>query len=183
VAIDRDAARAALEEYAGLDETRAEALLDAVVAAAEREALELIAGDEPVPGSLPEARALRLRYITEKAGRALRPREVEVILRVSPATALSTVRKLNSTYPRLVDAYLKQLVQETSTITKAGDQKTGFRYLIAFDELGTLDYAYQLLQRKGLAHGVRVRRSEQALDVPRRIDNRDPLRSLGLTPP
>jgi len=70
MAIDRAAAKTALEEYAGLDDADAEALLSAVVVAAEREALELLAGDAPVPSSLADARALRLRYITESAQRA-----------------------------------------------------------------------------------------------------------------
>src|SRR5439155_7676864 len=60
MAIDRAAAKTALEEYAGLDDADAEALLSAVVVAAEREALELLAGDAPVPSSLADARALRL---------------------------------------------------------------------------------------------------------------------------
>jgi hypothetical protein len=183
MAADRDAARAALEEYAGLGKEDAQALLDAVVAAAEREALELLAGDAPVPSSLADARALRLRYVTESVGRALRPREVEVILRVAPSTAVSTLRRLNATYPRAVDAYLKRVIQETSTITETGDQATGYRYEIYFDEPSALDYAYQLLQRRGLTHDVRMRRPDQVLDLPRRIKEQDPLRLLGLKRP
>jgi hypothetical protein len=183
MAIDRAAAKTALEEYAGLGDADADALLSAVVAAAEREALELLAGDAPVPSSLADARALRLRYITESAQRALRPREVEVILRVSPVAALNSLRRMNATYPRAVDAYLKRVVKETSTITKTGDQESGFRFQIYFDELSGLEYAYQLLQRRGLTHDVRVRRADQVLDLPRRINGQDVLGVLGLTSP
>ena len=183
MAVDREAAKAALEEYAGLAPAEADGLLDAVLAAAEREALELLAGDAPVPSSLADARALRLRYVTESARRALKPREVEVILRVSPSTALSTLRRLNATYPRAVDTYLKSVIQDTSTITKTGDQAAGFRYEIYFDEPSALEYAHQLLQRKGLTHDVRVRRPDQVLDLPRRIKEQDPLRVLGLRAP
>jgi hypothetical protein len=183
MAIDRDAAREALEEYAGLDTAEATKLLEAVVAAAEREALEVLAGDAPVPSSLADARALRLRYITESAGRALKPREVEVILRVASSTALSVLRRMNATYPRAVDQYLKKVVKDTSTVTKTGSQEAGFRYQIFFDDLGGLEYAYQLLQRKGLTHDVRVRRPDQVIDLPRKINGRDPLSVLGLTAP
>jgi hypothetical protein len=107
MAVDRDA-RAALEDYAGLDATQAGSLLDAVLAAAELETLEVLAGDAPAPSSLADARALRLRYLTEKAKRALKPREVEVILRVAPSVALSTLRRINATYPRVVDEYRRK---------------------------------------------------------------------------
>ncbi|TMM28221.1 MAG: hypothetical protein E6F94_00255 [Actinobacteria bacterium] len=183
MAIDRAAAKTALEEYAGLDDADAEALLSAVVVAAEREALELLAGDAPVPSSLADARALRLRYITESAQRALKPREVEVILRVSSSAALNSLRRMNATYPRAVDSYLKKVVQETSTITKTGDQKSGFRFQIYFDEASGLEYAYQLLQRKGLTHDVRVKRADQVLDLPRKINGQDVLAVLGLKSP
>lgn len=103
MAVDANAAAATLAEYAGLDPAEAKKLVDAVVAAAEREALELLAGDAPVPSSLADARALRLRYITETAGRALKPREVEVILRLPSTGAVAALRRLNATYPRTVD--------------------------------------------------------------------------------
>src|SRR5919198_2575629 len=161
MAVDRAAAKAALEEYAGPAPAEADKLLGAVLAAAEREALELLAGDAPVPSSLADARALRLRYVTESAGRALKPREVEVILRASPSAALSTLRRLNATYPRAVDGYLKKVVKDTSTVEKTRDTQGEFRYAIYFDEPTGVEYAYQLLQRNGLTHDVRVKRVDQ----------------------
>jgi len=183
MATDRIAARSTLIEYAGLQTSDADALVTAVVAAAEREALELLAGDAPVPSSLADARALRLRYITESVGRALKPREVEVILRVSPSTAASALRRMNATYPRAVDSFLKLVVKQTGTVTKTGDQQKGFRYQIYFDDPGGLEYAYQLLQRHGLTHDVRVRRIDQMLDLPRKISNQNPLTVLDLPEP
>lgn len=182
MAIGRDAAKAALIEYAGLGSAEADTLVAAVTEAAEREALELLAGDAPVPSSLVDARALRLRYITESARRALKPREVEVILRVSPGTAIAVLRRMIATYPRAVDNFLKQVVKQTGTVTETGDQKTGYRYQIYFDEPAGLEYAYQLLQRRGLTHDVRVKRLDQVLDLPRRINDQNPLEILDLTP-
>ena len=106
MAIDREAAAATLGEYAGLDAESAKRLVDAVVAGAEREALELLGGDAPVPSSLADARALRLRYITEAANRALKPREVEVILGCHPRSFSST-SATDATYPRTVDGFLE----------------------------------------------------------------------------
>src|SRR5690349_3654084 len=98
MAIDRSSARRALSEYAGLSDAEADRLLNAVLSAAEREALELLAGDAPIPSSLTDYRALRLRYITQSAQRALKPREVEVILRTSPASARAALQRMNATY-------------------------------------------------------------------------------------
>jgi hypothetical protein len=181
MAMDAEAAAATLQEYAGLDPAGARALVDAVIAAAQREALELLAGDAPVPSSLADARALRLRYITEAAGRALKPREVEVILRLAPSGAVSALRRMTATYPRTVDGFLRQVVRQTATVTKTGSQEAGLRYQIFFDEPAGLEYAYQILQRHGLTHDVRVKRQDQILDLPRDINGGDPLAVLGLT--
>ena len=81
--------KAALREYAGLTDAAADELVRAVVSAAEREALETVAGGEPVPSSIADARALRLRYICEAARRVLKPREVEVVMRVAPSTRIA----------------------------------------------------------------------------------------------
>jgi hypothetical protein len=183
MAIDRAAAREALETYAGIPANAADVLLRAVVEASEREALEVLAGDAPIPSSLADARALRLRYITESAKRALKPREVEVLFRVSSSTALNILRRMNATYPRAVDDYLKKVVQDTGTVVRTGDQNSGFRFQIFFDEPSGLEYAYQLLQRRGLTHDVRLRRPEQALDLPRQINGQDVLGVLGLPAP
>jgi hypothetical protein len=183
MAVGRQDATAALEEYAGLDPAGAEALVDAVLAAAQREAFELLAGDAPVPSSLADARALRLRYVTEAAGRALKPREVEVILRVSPSVAIGALRRLNSTYPRAVDGFLRQVVRDTGTVTITGNADAGFRFQIYFDEPAGLEYAYQLLQRRGLTHDVRPKRTDQILDLPREINGQNPLTILGLPTP
>lgn len=182
MAVSEATAAEALSEYAGMTDQDASTLLDAILAAAQHEALELIAGDEPVPSSLTDLRSLRLRHITECAKRALKPREVEVILRASPSTALSALRRLNSTYPRTVDQYMKVVVKETSTAT-ATKSDGDFRYEVSFDELTALEYAYQVLQRNGMTHDVKLKRGDQILDLPREIGGRDPLDVLGIKKP
>ena len=178
--LDRTAAETALRDYAGLTAADAKALVRAVIAAAEHEALDLIAGDTPVPSSIADGRALRLKRICDEAGRMLRPREVEVVLRVPPATAQATVRRMVATYPGSVDRHLRGLVAHTATVTETGSAESGLRYSIYFDEPAALDFALQLLQRRGLTRNVRVHRSDQSLDVPRRIGGTDPLPVLGI---
>jgi hypothetical protein len=183
MAIENATAEEVLREYAGLSKPGASALLEAILAAAQREALELIAGDEPVPSSLTDLRSLRLRYITECAERALKPREIEVILRASPSTALGALRRLNATYPRVVDQNMKDVVKETSKATATGNGEDGFRYEVSFDELTALEYAYQVLQRSGLAHDVKLKRGDQIMDLPRKIGEVDPLDVLEVEKP
>jgi hypothetical protein len=180
MAIDRTAAETALRDYAGLTAADAKALVRAVIAAAEQEALDLIAGETPVPSSVADARALRLKRICDAAGRMLRPREVEVVFRVPPATAAATARRMVATYPGSVERHLRGLVGHTATVTETGSAESGLRYSIYFDEPTALDFAYQLLQRRGLTRDVRVHRSEQTLDVPRRVGGVDVLQALGI---
>ena len=68
-------------------------------------------------------------------------------------------------------------------MTSTGNQDTGYRLQIYFDEPVGLEYAYQLLQRRGLTHDVHVKRQDQVLDLPRRINDVDPLTVLGVAAP
>ena len=79
-----------------------------------------------------------------------------------------------------MDAHLRETVRQTATVTQTGSTDSGLRYAVYFDEPAALDFAHQLLQRRGLTRDVRVRRAEQTLDLPRRIGSTDPLDVLGL---
>lgn len=173
-----------LTTYAGLGDQGAQALLTAVKQAAEEEVLDTIAGNGPLPTAVMDLRALRLLRISRKAGRLLRPREVEVIFRVAANTAESIDRRMRSTYPQGIDGFLRTMVHDTATVSKAGtDAKP--RYEISFDEPAGLEYARQLLAREGLTRDVKVSRSTQTLDLPARMgaDKRNPLDVLGLEKP
>jgi hypothetical protein len=87
-----------------------------------------------------------------------------------------------ATYPASVDAHLRETVRRTATVTPTGSTETGLRYSVYFDEPAALDFAHQLLQRRGLTRDVRVRRAEQTLDLPRKIGATNPLDVLGLKP-
>ena len=183
MAVTRADAKKVLTEYAGVGAAEADRLVKAVVDAAETEALELLGGQEPVPSSILDARALMLRYICQKAGRMLKPRELEVLLRLPTTTAQQVIKRMNATYAQAVDRYLKEIVKNTSTISETGDAEAGFRYEIYFDDPSALEFSYQLLQRKGLTHDVKVRRASQTLDLPRQINGKNPLPELGLDIP
>lgn len=182
----RGDAETTLRDYAGISEGDAKALVDAVVSAAEAEALELIAGSAPVPTNMGDARALRLRYISQARQQSLSQREVEVLFRLGPTQAANTIAKMQATYAQEVDVLLRARLEAAATAEKSG-AAGNLRYLVHFDDAATFEYAHQLLQRHRLDHDVR-RKAHQVLDMPRRIKGEDgkpkvPLDVLGIPKP
>lgn len=183
----RKDAEKTLCDYAGISEPDAKALVKAVVQAAEDEALELIAGSAPVPTNMGDARALRLRYIAQARKRSLGQREVEVVFRLGPSQATTTITRMQATYAQDVDELLKARLKAVATAKNSG-QAGDLRYEVHFDDASTFEFAYQLLQRSQLDHDVRRKKSSQILDMPRKItDNagveRNPLEVLGIAKP
>ena len=95
----RDDAIEVLRSQAALTAKEAEALVDAVAQVAADEVLEQIAGEDPVTGTATERRAMRVARICEQLGRLLSPREVEVLLRVPPTTARTTLARVRAGWP------------------------------------------------------------------------------------
>jgi len=186
IVASRKAAEKTLQDYAGIDAGEAKALVEAVVAAAEEETLELIAGSAPVPTNMGDARALRLRYISQARKQSLSQREVEVLFRLSGSQAASTIARMQATYAQDVDELIKVRLATSATVKKTG-AAGDLRYSVHFDDNATFEYADQLLRRKGLGHDVR-RKARQTLDMPREIadrsgQKRDPLVVLGIPVP
>jgi hypothetical protein len=96
---------------------------------------------------------------------------------------MAIIKRMNATYARSLDQYQRAVVRDTATVRPTGSADTQLRYDVFFDEPSGLDYAYQLLQRRGLTHGVRLRRAEQVLDLPRDLNGTNPLTALGLEAP
>lgn len=176
----RDAA-ATLVAFTDLDEADANALVEAMGRAAAREAIGTVNGQGPLPSNMTDLRAHRLRMICEEAGRVLSPREIEVIFRLTPTSAASIERRMRATYPQAVDSYFRDLIRKLATVKEAGS-KGDWRYHVYFDDPAGLEYAKQLLQRSGLTRDVRVKKTDQMLDVPRRMEpgGESPLAVLGL---
>ena len=182
----RAEAEQTLTEYAGISEETAKEVVDAVVAAAEEEALELIAGSAPVATNMGDARALRLRYISKARQQSLSQREVGVIFRLGPAQAASTIDRMQATYAQEVDELFKARLANAASVEKTG-ALGNYRYSVHFDDKASFEYAHQLLQRTRLDHDVR-RKANQTLDMPRKIkgadgEERDPLDVLGIPVP
>lgn len=186
-------ARAAdqIHRYAGVSQDRAVALVEAAVAAAQKEAFDLIVGDAPVPSSVIDTRALRLRYISDalaaEGARALTEAEVQSIFRVGRTTARTLLDRMRSTYPRSMDAFLRDQVRGSARAEFEGDLKKR-RYLVRCDDESTFTSAQTLLQREGMTKDARIEEDERTLSLPLEMEtydgrNLDPLNVLGIERP
>ncbi len=135
-----------LRTYAGLSSGDAGKLVSAVLKAAEEEALELIAGTDPVPSNMNDVRALRLRYISQARKQTLVQREVEVIFRLSATQAANVISRMLATYAQDVDPLMKARLKTAATAEEAGDSDE-LRYLVHFDDAATFEYAHQFWPR------------------------------------
>jgi hypothetical protein len=182
----RQEAESTLVEYAGISKEAAKDVVNAVIAAAKEEALELIAGSAPVPTNMGDARALRLRYISQARQQSLSQREVGVIFRLGPTQAAGTIDRMQATYAQEVDGLFRARLAEAASVEKTGSMGN-YRYSVHFDDKASFEYAHQFLQRSHVDHDVR-RKPNQTLDMPRKIKDqhgqeRDPLDVLGIPIP
>jgi hypothetical protein len=169
----RDEAVQYLRNFAALTEDEATMLVDAVIAAAGDEAIDGIAEQAPPPTTLADARAAKVVRICGHLGRLVRPVEAGVLLRVPISTATSVINRVRATYPQLVEPWTQQLIADQAN--RPEDISTDDlpdRWRVAFNDPAVLDYAYDLLRRRGMTRGVLRRRPEQALEFPRLVRDR-----------
>jgi hypothetical protein len=174
---------AVVRRQANLTEEEAQKLVDAVAAGAVDEAFETIAGSGPVPTTMPDARAARLRFVTERLGRHLRGREVEVVFRVTRNTARSIVARMAATYPEVLPAdRLQQAVRGGAHPRPAGKEAGRRRYVVQFDDETSFNAAEALLNQRGLTQDVRRDDAALTLDLPQRMGATrvNPLDVLGI---
>jgi hypothetical protein len=177
----KEEAVAAVRRRTGLGEGDAKQLVNAVVAAAQDEALDVIAGQEPVPSALADARALRLRRIAKTLGRSLRQREVEAVFRLDPTGASRVIGKMVATYPAvaedLLGAEVADVLADPRNRSREGSAGAGWRYVISFDERTQVDHAAALFARHGLARHV-LRVTGRSLEVDAEIGKQDAIELL-----
>jgi len=169
----RTDAIAQLRRYAGLTDSEAGTVVDAVLAAVQEEALAQIAEDALVPASVADARVARLARVCAHAGRLLSPIEVEVILRVPAQTAQSTLRRLRAGYRGEVDGWIKQIVKDAkASVDDASTADAGKRWQINFSDPVAVDFAVELLRREGMTRDIGASKSQQTLTLPQEMHDR-----------
>jgi hypothetical protein len=182
-----DDATQRIETEIGLSRDDAIALVDALKLASIDEALDLVVGNSSVPSNLTDTRALKLLRVCRAAGRLLSVRETQVIFRLPRSGASGVIRRMEANYPWEVAAFARESIvagaQATKTVVAGKD-----RYEVFFRDPAALEYANELLRRRGMTRGVQVRVSEQIIDVPRQVPDAagamtDPLDVWGLAKP
>ena len=169
----RDDAIRELQDYAGLTATEAGAVIEAVTAAAQEEAIDQIANDALVPASVADARVARVARICAHLGRLLSPTELEIILRVPRPTAQSTLNRLRAGYRGEVDAWMKKIVVDAQdSVEDASTEEAGERWRITFNDPIAIDYALELLRRQGMTRDLNANKTRQTLIVPKEMRDR-----------
>jgi hypothetical protein len=165
---EKEAAAQALVADAGCLPERARALVDAFAEVVAQEALAIIAGTTEVATGVLDARVARLRRLVEalpKAERFPDAYELGAIFKITESQARNVIRTYQARYPSAyrgrVESGVKSATAEAKTI-RGRDV-----WLISFDDPDTLDYAYDLLKRRGLTRGLERDRPAQTLTVPR----------------
>ena len=164
----KEAAAKALIADAGCVPDRARALVDAFAEVVAQEALAVIAGTAEVATGVIDARVARLRRLVDALPEEERfpdAYELGAIFKITESQARNVIRTYQARYPSAyrgrVEAAVKSATAEAKTI--------GARdvWVIEFDDPDALDYAYDLLKRRGLTKGLERDRPAQTLRVPR----------------
>jgi hypothetical protein len=170
-----------------INEQRAAALVDAVVAGAVAQALELINGSGPVPTTMVTARADQVRFICDRAGRILTQREIEVLLRITGTAARGVINTMNATYAEALRNKRLDWMRNDATVSSTGSIDSGLSWTLRFTEESTLDEAWTELQRIGIAGQSQRDMSQMTVTFPQQalVDGLgvDALKQLGLTRP
>lgn len=161
----RAQASALLQDELAVEDEAAKNLLAGATGAAQLEALVSIVSGEPIPTTVADQRALRLRYVCQAAGRFLTPHEVAILLRVSGETAVSLLKRVQTTYGLSLD---EELTAHMRTSATPRDAK-GEQYEVTFDDASALAFAVRFLARRRVTHGLSVNRARLRLTINRQV--------------
>jgi hypothetical protein len=161
--------------------------VDSVIAGAVDQAFEFINGSGPLPTGMITARADQVRFICERAGRILSQREIEVLLRITGASARAVVTTMNATYAEALGKKRLEWMRQDATVSASGTDEAGLSWTLRFTEGSTLETAWTELQRIRVAGESEKDDQELALTFPQQpVINGvaiDVLEKLGLQRP
>jgi hypothetical protein len=162
--------------------TDADEVVDWFLKGIELDALLVAGGSDPVPSSVADLRALRLRNISRFAGRPLTEPEIQVLFRVAPTTASSILARMQAYFPDDTDPEtLRRSVRAGSRAEWAGDGAER-RVRLRCSSTSVYQAATRLLSGAGLLTGDVVREPyDRVLEFPLKIGRKSTLEALGLT--
>jgi hypothetical protein len=170
----KDAAAKALVADAGCLPGRGRTLVNAFADVVAQEALGVIAGTADVTTSVSEARVVRLRRLVDALPEGERfpdAYELGVIFKITESQARSVIRTYQARYPSAFRGRVEVGVKGATAEAKSVRGRDV--WVIDFDDPDALDYAYDLLKRRGLSRGLERDRAAQKLTVPREEKDRN----------
>jgi hypothetical protein len=151
----------------GLSTSDATDLVDATLAGAVDHAFELINGSGPVPTSMTTAKADQLRWICDRLGRLVSQREVELVFRITPATARTILNTMLATYEEGLREQFLDRMRADATVLPTGSDEDGLTWTLRFSEASTYEAAWTELARLGLLGEAEANASQRKVTVPR----------------
>ena len=165
---EKEAAANALVADAGCLPERAHALVDAFAEVVAQEALAVIAGTAEATSGVVDTRVARLRRLVDALPEDERfpdVYELGAIFKITESQARNLIRTYQARYP---SAYRRRVERGIKGATAEAKNVRGRDvWVIEFDDPDTLDYAFDLLRRRGLTRGLERDRPAQTLTVPR----------------
>ncbi len=156
-----------LKALGGLTAEDAGGLVDAVVAGVVDHGFELINGSGPVPTSMTTSKADQLRWICERVGRLVSQREVEIIFRITAASARSILNTMLATYEEGLREQFIDRMRADATVLPTGTADDGLTWTLRFTEASTFDAAWSELSRLGLLSVSEASTPQRKVTVPR----------------
>jgi hypothetical protein len=183
----REKAVERLATLGGLPAEGAGVVVDAILAGAVDHAFGLINGSGPVPTSMTTSKADQLQWICERLGRLVSQREVEIIFRITAASAKSILNTMVATYEEGLREQFLDRMRSDVTVLPTGTADAGLTWTLRFTESSTFDAAWSELSRLGLLSSSEGNTSQRKVIVPRVATineaDTDVLEALGVEEP
>lgn len=158
-----------LKTLGGLRAAEAQGLIDAALAGAVDQALELVNGSNAVPTSMTTSKADQLRFICDRAGRMLSQREVEILFRVTATAARSILTTMLATYEESLREKFLDRMRSDAKVLASGTDETALSWTLRFSESSTFDAAWTELSRLGLVGECDVNTARRTITLPRSL--------------
>jgi hypothetical protein len=172
----------ALQQFAGVDEPRARALVLAWKTICADEALAIVAGTARVTTTVGEIRVERLHRLVAalEEGRLPTPYELAVLLRITVSQARTVVNNWKARYPEAHESRMRAGVKRAKHDT--GGKQGSPAWVIEYDDAETFAYAIELLRRHAMDKGLAPDRPNLRIEIPKttKAGGKDALEILGI---
>jgi hypothetical protein len=121
-----------------------------------------------VPTSMSTTKADQLRWVCERLGRLVSQREVELVFRITPASARTILNTMLATYEEGLREQFLERMRTDATVLPSGSDEGGLTWTLRFTEASTFDAAWSELARLGLLGQSEAHPAQRKITFPRR---------------